>query len=782
MDEPRAEIWIEKYRPHSLKDMVGQARILPLLQSYVSKKTLPHLLFAGPPGTGKTTAALAIARDLYGDDWRDSFLELNASVTADTPVLVRLHGKAQRTTMGDLASVLFTRTGEKAVRPEGLEVLSSDVSGRVGYHPVSSFTRHRVSQVARITVEGGSVRTSLNHSVIIVDKWGRLTSVPTSAVKVGDVLLSFATPLEGRPTHLNMRPHAPSTHVTLGPGRSPSKNPTVRTILDEVTLDMELAWTFGNYTAEGCASPTRSSGNVVFTHGYPQEIPETQRVQETFNRYGFHTKTHLTKSGFKPAPDGSPRYTSIQTALSSTQWMRFFRANFYRDGERKDAHTKAVPPFIFDSTVENRLAFLDGYSGDAQGSWGKVLRYVSVSDPLLIDVAWLARTAGLESSFNDGWKETMVCWPQGSTYRKADLLPAAPFCQFLEGIENAPEAWRYQLCHSLYGNHAPRTLKGTVLDVLDSVDTHQLKPREIEAVERWRRLAQSDLYALKVISIDIESSDDYVYDFSVPGTEMFFGGTVPLLLHNSDERGIETVRTTIKSYARSAPLGGVAFKILFLDEADMLTPEAQGSLRRMMERYSTICRFIISCNYSSRIIEPIQSRCTVFRFKSFTEPEIHAYLERIAKGEKKHIAPEAFAAILRLSGGDLRSAVNILQTASTLNEKVDADSVYESASAPLPREVEAMIASALQGDFRGARERLYQLISERGASGEDMVKAIHTNIPNLTIPDTEKVRLIDLLAEVDFRLVEGASERLQLEAFLARLGADRTLARGSASR
>lgn len=257
-----------------------------------------------------------------------------------------------------------------------------------------------------------------------------------------------------------------------------------------------------------------------------------------------------------------------------------------------------------------------------------------------------------------------------------------------------------------------------------------------------------------------------------------------LELNASDERGIETVRTTIKSYARSAPLGGVAFKILFLDEADMLTAEAQGSLRRMMERYSTICRFIISCNYSSRIIEPIQSRCTVFRFKSFSEAEIHAYLERIAKAEKKHIAPEAYAAILRLSGGDLRSAVNILQTASTLSEKVDADAVYESASAPLPREVEAMIASALQGDFRGARDRLYQLISERGASGEDMVKAIHSNIPNLTIPDAEKVRLIDLLAEVDFRLVEGASDRLQLEAFLARLGADRAAigAKGGTSR
>ncbi len=248
-----------------------------------------------------------------------------------------------------------------------------------------------------------------------------------------------------------------------------------------------------------------------------------------------------------------------------------------------------------------------------------------------------------------------------------------------------------------------------------------------------------------------------------------------LELNASDERGIDTVRGTIKNYARSAPLGDISFKILFLDESDNLTAEAQASLRRTMERYSSICRFILSCNYSSRIIEPIQSRCGVFRFKILQPEEIRTYLERIAKAEKKTVLPEAYEAILRLSEGDMRRAVNILQLASTFSDKVEPDTVYESAATPLPREVEAMVNAAIAGDFLGARDRLFSLFTERGASGEDVVKAIHGYLATLAIPDLERVRMVDALAEIEYRIVEGASERIQLEAFLTRL----SLLRGS---
>lgn len=242
-----------------------------------------------------------------------------------------------------------------------------------------------------------------------------------------------------------------------------------------------------------------------------------------------------------------------------------------------------------------------------------------------------------------------------------------------------------------------------------------------------------------------------------------------LELNSSDERGIETVRTTIKNYARSSTLGNLDFKILFLDEADNLTAEGQAALRRMMERYAVMCRFILSCNYSSRIIPPIQSRCAVFRFRPYRQEEITRYMERIAAAEGKTVEPAAFEAILRLSMGDMRQAVNILQQASSVADKVTADLVFESSSLPLPREVEEMLQPAIQGDFRTARERLFSLLTEKGASGEDVLKATHTYLQNLSIPDTDKIRLVEYLAEIEFRMAEGASPRIQLEALLAKL-------------
>jgi len=247
-----------------------------------------------------------------------------------------------------------------------------------------------------------------------------------------------------------------------------------------------------------------------------------------------------------------------------------------------------------------------------------------------------------------------------------------------------------------------------------------------------------------------------------------------LELNASDERGIETVRTTIKGYARTSPIGGSGFKLLFLDEADNLTAEAQASLRRLMERYSGACRFILSCNYSSRIIEPIQSRCAIFRFRPYPPERIRELLERVARAEKKSVDAEAFQAIVEASAGDLRRATNLLQLAATFADPVTKATVEASATVPLRAEIEGVLRLAIGGDFFGARERLFAIFAERGASGEDVLKAIHSYLPDLPdtlLPVREKVRLVEYLGEVDFRLAQGASDRIQIEAVLAFLAA-----------
>ncbi len=238
-------------------------------------------------------------------------------------------------------------------------------------------------------------------------------------------------------------------------------------------------------------------------------------------------------------------------------------------------------------------------------------------------------------------------------------------------------------------------------------------------------------------------------------------------LNSSDERGIDVVRTKIKEIARIAPFGGTSFKLIFLDEADNLTADAQAALRRTMETYSKTSRFILSANYSSRLIEPIQSRTAVFRFRPLKPDAIREYLGRIAKAEKLKIAEDGMEALIYVAEGDMRRAVNSLQVAASLGPTIDADVLYKVASTIKPEEVKQLIEKSLTGEFLRAREVLDRLLIEYGVSGEDVLRQLHRSVFDLNVPDEFKVRLLDRIGETDFRLVEGSNERIQLEALLA---------------
>ncbi|MDH7508488.1 MAG: replication factor C small subunit [Methanomassiliicoccales archaeon] len=240
-------------------------------------------------------------------------------------------------------------------------------------------------------------------------------------------------------------------------------------------------------------------------------------------------------------------------------------------------------------------------------------------------------------------------------------------------------------------------------------------------------------------------------------------------LNASDERGIEVVRGKIKEFARTAPIGEASFKIIFLDEADALTPEAQAALRRTMERYSKTCRFILSCNYSSKIIEPIQSRCAVFRFRPLKVEDVRKYLKIIAKNEALKITDDALDAIAHIAQGDMRKAINSLQVAASISKDVTVDIIYQTAGMARPEEVKLLLETALAGDFMEARNLLDELMVQYGLSGEDIIKQIHRTFFDLQIPEIEKVRLIDKTGEIEFRIVEGSNERIQLESLLAHL-------------
>ena len=240
-----------------------------------------------------------------------------------------------------------------------------------------------------------------------------------------------------------------------------------------------------------------------------------------------------------------------------------------------------------------------------------------------------------------------------------------------------------------------------------------------------------------------------------------------LELNASDERGIDTIRVKVKDFARTIPMNGL-FKIVYLDEADSLTKDAQHALRRTMENYAHICRFILSCNYSGKVIPPIQSRCAVFRFSALSEKVMAECLSAIAKKEKLSVDEKALGAIVRAAEGDLRKAVNVLQTASS-SKKITEDVVYDVTSRADPGEVRKMLESALQGNFLLARQVLSDLMYAKGLSGEDIVREMHGQVMSLGAADTRKLELIERIGEYEFRLTEGSSPKIQLEALLAQI-------------
>ena len=231
-----------------------------------------------------------------------------------------------------------------------------------------------------------------------------------------------------------------------------------------------------------------------------------------------------------------------------------------------------------------------------------------------------------------------------------------------------------------------------------------------------------------------------------------------LELNASDARGIDTVRNEIKSFCRLKAVGS-PFRIIFLDEVDNMTKDAQHALRREMEMYTKTSSFILSCNYSSKIIDPIQSRCAIFRFAPVKGHQIISRLDYIAKAENLNISNNAIEIIVYFAEGDMRRAVNILQASSSMGEEITEESVQEVVSKAKPKDVKKIVNKALEGDFLGARELLREVMVVQGTSGEDMVTQIYQEISRMAMEERIRediyIQLIEKIGETDYRIREG---------------------------
>ena len=241
-----------------------------------------------------------------------------------------------------------------------------------------------------------------------------------------------------------------------------------------------------------------------------------------------------------------------------------------------------------------------------------------------------------------------------------------------------------------------------------------------------------------------------------------------LSLNASDERGIDVVRERVKTFARFADRrAGIPYRLVILDEADEMTHDGQTALRRIMEETSAYTRFILICNYSSGIIEPLQSRCAIFRFHRLDETSVTDYLKLVAKEQKLRVSSEGvYGAIYEATQGDLRQAINMMQAASSSSE-LTLEAVKSASGATVKSRVGEVMKMALDGNFEAARTKMVELTRVYGIPERDFLRFANESLTSMNIDDPG--RAISILAEYDFRLVQGSQPELQLTAMLAQL-------------
>lgn len=239
-----------------------------------------------------------------------------------------------------------------------------------------------------------------------------------------------------------------------------------------------------------------------------------------------------------------------------------------------------------------------------------------------------------------------------------------------------------------------------------------------------------------------------------------------LELNASDERGINVIRERVKLFSQYfTPSEKIPYKLIILDEADMMTSEAQTALRRIMEINSRIARFILICNYLTRIISPIQSRCAIFRFRGIPKESVIEYLRKICENEGVKCENDILELIYDYTKGDLRRAINLLQSASSVGGGViKAVHVEELVGKVTPKVIRELINYMKAGDFYKARHLLFDFKSGSGLDGQEIIRLIMNGLieNKLLTPDLAKI-----LAEYEYRLLNGAYEEIQLTAMLA---------------
>jgi len=243
-----------------------------------------------------------------------------------------------------------------------------------------------------------------------------------------------------------------------------------------------------------------------------------------------------------------------------------------------------------------------------------------------------------------------------------------------------------------------------------------------------------------------------------------------LELNASDDRSIKVVRNRVKSFSQIVTSGKKEagypcppYKLIILDEADSMTVDAQAALRRMMETYSKTTRFCLICNYVTRIIEPLASRCVKFRFKPLSKATMLKRLQEIAANENCSASPDSLDALVAVSGGDMRRSITLMQSAHQLEpEGFTAQTIIEISGQVQDTVIDQFVQACQSNSFEKLQEQANNVICE-GYSTVTFIQQLQARIVvDQKLTDLQKAAMTIKMAEVDAALTEGAGEFLQL--------------------
>ncbi|KAK0058786.1 replication factor C subunit 5 [Biomphalaria pfeifferi] len=240
-----------------------------------------------------------------------------------------------------------------------------------------------------------------------------------------------------------------------------------------------------------------------------------------------------------------------------------------------------------------------------------------------------------------------------------------------------------------------------------------------------------------------------------------------LELNASDDRGIGIVRGQILSFASTRTIFKKGFKLVILDEADAMTKDAQNALRRVIEKFTENTRFCIICNYLSKIIPALQSRCTRFRFGPLKQEQMVPRLDYVISQESVKVSQSGMKALVTLANGDMRRALNILQSTSMAFDEVTEDNVYICVGHPLRKDIENIVNWVLNENFTTAYQNIMILKTQKGLALEDVLTEVHSYVHRIDLPLHVRMHLLEKMADIEYRLASGTSEKIQLSSLIA---------------